>query len=1087
MLSVYHSNQLERLGDLLAKRIAERPGDALEPVTVVVAHPGMGRWLQLHLAHRLGVAANLHYPLPARFAWDVLRRAFPQLPEASLYERPMMLWRLYALLDSAAETDPLVAAALAPYLGRESGSELKRYQLAQRLSAVFERYLTYRRDWLLEWERGELPSDPEHAWQARLWQALAASGEDHWAGLIAQLERDPTPLRKAALPAELYAFGLSALTPSYLRLLELIADVTDVHLFFPNPCLHWWGEILPEKALARLSTLREHHALPDGAYHEVGHPLLASLGKLGQQFLRELYASERLQDDEGENFVDPCPPDIEPSLLQRLQRDILLLHTPTAATLAASDPEPSVQVHCCHSRLREMQVLHDRLLALLDEQPALSPRDVLVMIPDIGSYAPYIEAVFNAPLGGDADMRRRYIPYTISDRCQRELHPVLAAFGDLLELPSSRWGASEILDLLRVPAVSRRFGLDEQEHERLRAWVSDCGVRWGLDEDFRARRGAGRFRQNSWAFGLDRMLLGYAFDAERTLVEGILPYPHSEGSAAESIGKLAGFIEQLRRLDACLAEPKPASHWRDALSAHLDALFAAEDADEAQALQCVRTALEALATDCARAGCTGALPWSVVRYFLAERLEQSSTAQPLLQRGVTFCALMPMRNLPFPVVWLAGMNHDDFPRQDAPAEFDLLGRSCSARDEDRYLFLEALLAARERLLLSYVGRSVRDNTPREPAVLVSELLDCLQRHYGLSREALVIEHPLQAFSAANFRRGDPRRFSYAGEWLTLTDASPRPFLDAALPAPGPEAHALDLDDLLRFVEHPAAFVLRRRLQVDPRPLEEVVPDEEPWQLDGLHAFLLRQGLVREGLESGAIPSAPPADLIAAGELPAGDSFAALHYAPQAERARALRATLMAERDDWSRPDPLELREQRFSLQDGTELRFSGWLREVYPDARREWRAGKLRAKHRLRLWVQHLALQLYDEERGHAPRPSLLFAYDQRETPIRLTLRPVGDAHARLGSLLEWYWQALHGRADALLFFPEAGLAYAAAKRKDADEATCLAKALAAWQQESADPSFALCCRDLDAPLGGAFQSLARQVYDPLLAAEEAD
>src|SRR5690606_9535507 len=122
-------------------------------------------------------------------------------------------------------------------------------------------------------------------------------------------------------------------------------------------------------------------------------------------------------------------------------------------------------------------------------------------------------------------------------------------------------------------------------------------------------------------------------------------------------------------------------------------------------------------------------------------------------------------------------NDGDYPRPRAPAHFDLTENDYrpgdrSRRDDDRYLFLEALLSARERFYLSWVGRSVVDNAESPPSVLVAQLRDHLadvlhsESGYDNVLEQLTTEHPLQGFSREYFRSASPesRLFTYSREW-----------------------------------------------------------------------------------------------------------------------------------------------------------------------------------------------------------------------------------------------------------------------------------------------------------------------------------
>ena len=914
---------------------------------------------------------------------------------------------------------------------------------------------------------------------------------------MARLEQPELLEQAAALHGgPIYVFGLTSVSPAYLHIFRRLAEPLDVHLFFPNPSLHWWSDIVPERVRLkldqRLRALREQHGLsdPDPRHLETGHPLLASMGKTGADFLAALYEDTLTQDEDC--FVDPA--EGSQSLLARLQRDVLLLNEPE--TEAEQSCDGSICVHSCHSPLREVQVLHDQILAMLDEDETLSPRDIVVMAPDIGAYAPYIEAGFNR----DRD-DPRHVPYTISDRAAREQHPLVAAFWDLLNLPNSRWSATEILDLLRTPAIARKLELSEADLDLVQTWVTQSGIRWGVDEDFRDSLAAGRFRENSWAFGLDRLLLGYAVGDERALVEGVLPYPHVEGSNAEALGKLAVFVERLRAFDRELRGERSPADWEALLLELADTLFqpAADNPAEAAALNAVRAAVQGFAADAKQAKYDDPLPWLVVREQLSERLDQAGPSQPFLDRGLTFCAMIPMRNIPFRVVCLIGMNSGDFPRQDRRAGFDLMQAKPergdrSRRGEDRYLFLEALLASRDRFYISYVGRDLRDNTEREPSVLVSELLDLLERCYGQRRDHVLIEHRMHPFSPQYFS-GDieARLFSYAQEWAQAhskrnAQAENPLFLGAPLTPAEADWREVSLQALTSFFANPARFLLARRLRLRLQELE-TLPDEEPQQVVGLERYQLCRELVTDALSGVELPSRADARLRARGILPPGAAGELEYHESILPRSVALHEALSPLLDGLPRLEPVEVGPFEFTCGDHEPLRLSGWLTEVYASGLVHWRPGSLRGGDWLKLWIEHLCLQLA------APRdmPSRLIGLAGgrgRPKPKLVSLKPLPKEEARrhLGELLNIYWNALHGQRESLFLFPDCARAYVETLLDETDEAKARQEAEKAWKSSydsgAANAHVALLTRGIDNPLDEAFYSLARRVFEPLLQAQ---
>ena len=526
MLHLYQSNRLERLAEALAALLLREPLSPLCRETVVVPHPGVGRWLGLRLAERLGICANVEFPLPAAFIWRVLREFLGELPEANRFEPGVLTWGILRGLHELRD-DPRFGP-VRRYL--RDGDPIKGYELAGRLALLFDRYLVYRPDWIAAWEGGR-SATPGDDWQAALWRYLVGSqgteADSHWVRLLEHFfaRSQGAEVRPNGLPRRIALFGVPSLSPGYLQVLGRLSHFMEIHLFLLNPCQAYWTEITDPREKER----RELAADGGELYLEVGNPLLASLGRQGRDFFAALLEFDAGQTEER---FEPADDD---TLLGRLQNDILDLRDP-----ADEPPRPlpagdlSLQIHACHSPLREAEALYDRLLELFERFPDLRPADVLVMTPEMDSYAPALEAVFAEP--GD----RPAIPFRLSDRPLVAESPLVGAFFQLLEIPHSRYELPRLAALLEIPAVARRFDLSEDEVARALRWLDEAGVRWGRDAAFRARRGLPPLAQNSWRFGLDRLLLGYALPGgEERLFAGILPYDEVEGAAAAALGSVA--------------------------------------------------------------------------------------------------------------------------------------------------------------------------------------------------------------------------------------------------------------------------------------------------------------------------------------------------------------------------------------------------------------------------------------------------------------------------------------------------------------------------------------------------------------------
>lgn len=1064
---VHQSNRLESLARQLQIVIGTPLADPLAPEIIVVQNGGMAQWVARQVAVGTGLAAHLRFPLPARFAWELARQLEAAVPEEDRFAKPVLCWRIAGLLPGL--LDHPACAELAAYLGNDAdGNRLD--QLSARIADVLDQYMVYRPDLLDRWHRGI-----DDHWQALLWRALTEGTLPHRARLGEQCRRllskdNDLP---ALLPQRCHLFGLNSLAPVYLDIVARLGAVTEVHLYHLSPCRHYWIDLAPVRQPGVRQAI-DHPDEPVDAFPDPGHPLLASLGKIGRDFLRQLLEYD-LQE------IDLYQENEHHTLLATLQNDLLDLHDRAAA---GSEPHPlapddrSVQFHCCFSPLREVQVLHDRLLDLFGYLPDLTPGDILVSAPDIGTYVEAVAGVF-----GEAGGERR-IPWSIVDQSPASELPLIRCLLDLLALFTGRFAAPDVLAVCESPALLHRFDLDPAILPRLAGWIRETGIRWGLDEAHRRELEVEAGDLHSWRFGLDRLLLGYLMGDCRQPQADILPYGRLASGEGEVLGGFVALIEALAEWRRRLRGARPVVAWCGDLLHLADDLFSAEE--DHQGLEILREAIIGLRTDCRLASHTEPVSLAVFTRHLLARLGQPTGGQPFQSGRVTFCNMVPMRSVPFRVVCLLGMDDGAFPRSQHPLAFDLMAAKPRPGDrnrnqDDRYLFLEALLSARDVFYISWVGRSQRDETALPPSVVVAELREYLDQSClsaGSPAVAhLTTDHPMQPFSRRCFD-GTVATASFNPAWLPATrQTDPPPFLHGGLGPPPDQWRSVDIDELCRFWRHPARYFLERvlGLRLWTRPTD--LADSEPFRLDRLDQFHLRQATVA-GLLAGRSADSIRRELTGSGVLPR-NGFGRIAFDDIAKTstqfADLLRPLLVAPLE----PQPID---RTFG-----PFRLTGRLTDRYPAGRITWRAAVLKGADLMDLWVHHLIVHL---RAPIGPPPvSVHLAHDPAgmEAGVqRVTLRPVVDAAAEVQRLLDLYWQGL---SAPLPFFPETSRAWAEAsgQGKDPHEA-----ARRTWEDsfqrdgEGQHPAYRLCFPQERFVADPAFIDLA-DLYLPILAHLEVD
>jgi exodeoxyribonuclease V gamma subunit len=1086
VLHIHRASRADNLADALAALLSESPADPFAPEVVAVPTRGMERWLTQRMSSVLGartgradgVCANVKFPSPHRLVTDAVAAASgidpaedPWLPERSV-------WPLLGVVEESL-SEPWLAT-LAAYLGADTdpthpadpmrpARQSRRLTTVRHLAGLFDRYSLHRPEMLAAWAHGEdhdavgaaLPA--ASAWQAELWRRLRAR-----IGVPDLAERTGRACERIAddpglldLPARLALFGLTRVPAGHLEIMRALAAGRDLHLFLLHPSPALWEKVTHGAAGAPV--LRRE---ADRTVALADNRLLASWGRDSREMQLVLTAGTPERSDT--HHPSPLAPD---TLLGRIQRDVRMDHgAPGAPLPGAADVRPmlhpddrSVEIHSCHGRARQVEVIRDAILHALAEDPSLEPRDVIVMCPDIETFAPLIQATFGA--GETQDEGAIDLRVRLADRSLRQTNPVLGVVASLLELAEQRLTASQVLDLADRGPVRRRFRLDDDDITRLADWISQAGIRWGLDAPHRTRYKLDALDSGTWQTGLERLLLGVTMTEDnQRLFAGVLPLDDVDSRAIDLAGRFTELVTRVGAAVRSLGAHQTLRDWAEAIAQAADTLTATTVRDRWQRAELQRV-LDELVAEAGDASPAKLAP-AEVRALLARRLEGRPTRANFRTGHLTVCTLQPMRSVPHRVVCLLGLDDSAFPRKaprdgdDLMLEHPHLGER-DPRSEDRQLLLDALLAAGERLIVTFTGNDERTNAPRPAAVPVGELLDAIDATVCCEdgqppRERVVVRHPLQPFDPRNFIAGHiagPHAWSFDGAALAGARAlagprsEPPPFLHGPLP---PRASGVvELADLVRFVEHPVRAFLRQRLGISLYWASDDIADELSVELDGLQRWGVGQRLLEARLRGIDQRTAILAE-IARGTLPPGvlgkpviDDLSPI-VSGIVERALAVNQTPAPPgTGGGAGGDPIDV---RVALDDGRLL--SGTVTGVSGDLLLATTFSRVSAKHRIAAWVRLVALTASSPER---PFAAATVGRGQGRDEVRTAwVEPLGAdvderrtvARAELAVLMDLYDR---GMREPLPMFCLTSAAYAQAARQGQDG---YAAALKEWETE---------------------------------------
>jgi len=887
------------------------------------------------------------------------------VPDQSPYLREVLAWRIYAIIATKNvlnDEDFLPATqywldGMPPSSPQGVGEEetkfnrnenLKRYQLAVQLADLYEQYLIFRPQWLDSWEKGDFTvgsnennlldkdledsnnakkftksSTDESLWQGKLWKLLIEQAPYNPIELLNNaIENIPLKIaqNKNILPARISFFGINSMAPMWLNFANALSEHVEVHFYHLNPCFAYWGDIVSEK-----EAIKKLNHWSEGVQDEhlfVGNPLLASLGQQGREFLSLLQQVSTIDvslfvkasdNDKVKALKSPISKDNDSavkSILHCIQDDILALEDVRHSGFSESCIDKayideSIQIVSCHSALREVQALHDYLLHQFNDSvergESLSPKDILVMCPQIENYAPYVNAVFSRGWQ-DISSDLPPLPCSIADRSPKDSDPLIATFSELLNLPDSRFQVSQLLGFIRLPAMANKFCIGEEDIIKITSWLNEASIHWGVDDANKTSiLGAQTNANFTWQQGLSRLLRGFAFSDSEQVYQNQLLLSQVEGNDALLLGRLILLIEQLQLFSIQLNKPRNPQAWQTFLLKQLELLFSVAPMAHTQStnagkvknkqlhnkqnmliensLSVIHKAISGLVEYCAHAKFDDEIDLTIVVDYLTHHFSQGDSSKQFMVGQVTFCSMLPMRSIPFKIIAVLGLNDGEFPRQRVPLGFDLMANTKallgdrSRRGDDRYLFLEAIISARKSLYLSFQGKNIKNNSEKQPSIVLKELMAYLQQGYGWKFEgqsSAIKQLPMQAFSKDNYitckqektltveEEKQPREIleyakpSFDVNWLNLAerewDQSSDPSDFSIPPDDGVIFQEVDFEQFVKFFQNPSKAFAQQSLNLYLDNYDVVIEDVEPFTEDYLQSYLLKQELLKVHLK-----------------------------------------------------------------------------------------------------------------------------------------------------------------------------------------------------------------------------------------------
>ncbi len=824
MLILHSSNKVENLFSHLHQVLSTPLESPFKAEVFLIQSKGMERWLCQQFTAKNTLFAHFNFIFPNLFFSELEKPLTVKSTQIHDLSRAQLSWKIEYCLRTKAVPE---LSVLDHYLVGQN-SELKYYQLAQKLAILFDQYQFMRPDWLSAWQKNKLKTkNPIEVWQAALWRHLFFDGlivnqGEKYQNTSRILKKSNPYFVQQFCPERLSVFGINTLSPIYLELLYQLSRHIPVHFYLLNPCESYWADLETKKQRAKKAV-----ALLD---EQQSNPLLIAFGAQGQDF-QSLLLTQTEFDFEYKSFEA----NESNTLLAQIQNDILLNRYQSNKNIPLDD---SLQVHACHSPMREVEVLKDQLLHLLNKDKSLNLRDIVVMAPDISEYAHFINAIFSD------------IPHALADNTLFEQNKLLQVFLRFLNLTQSRFSWQSCFELLEEPCIYLSFDLVESDLPLIQHWIMQTEIRWGADETHRQDLDLPAFKENSWQAGIERLLMGLAVADSTHFYQDILPFVEIEGQQSQILAGLIQFFQLLNQARQCFSQATDLATWQTRLQYYINLLFATETIeihDRSQLNQIIMDLADFYPFN------NQDFSFEIITTWLKEKADSEKTPQGFLRGQLTFCSLLPMRSIPFKAIAVLGLNEGKFPKVEPTSAFDLMQDKFRKGDrsklnDERYQFLEIILSSREYLILSYIGQSIKNNQSQAPSLVVSELLDYLHLSYGIEIKKCITKHPLQNTSPRYFDQNNPCLFSYSNlacetakqRYQTPLTPSNQWWDNKAHISTESTQKQINIIDLVRFFKDPQRWFVEQILQFKPFSLIEKAQEIEVFENDPLKHYLLYQ-------------------------------------------------------------------------------------------------------------------------------------------------------------------------------------------------------------------------------------------------------
>jgi exonuclease V gamma subunit len=760
--SIGGTNNTPGLFEMLLAHLDGLELGIFEQQQVIVPGKTIASWLKDQIAIKHGICANLDcVVLPGPVLDNIY---YANNPSFKAFDFNRAKYIIYDYLCNSVPPDNDLGGNKLQSREKEelnnyiyvNGSldKFRAYQLAAQLQKIFHEYIYLRTEDMINLDGSSIK-----VWQEEIIRHLFDKIGTDKTFLDVYKYFMTVNLDTLKLPQNLMLFGLNSIYPSQLNILGRLSAKVTMYWYYQTSSYKYYGDLLSDRAKSNLERklLKKPDLNLEDLYLQDGNPLLANLAQQSREFTELLIANdidvysfgtpstektdtilEQIQEDI-RNITYRIEPDLRFGTNQEIYATPITLsnnidNLKYSKYLDLPDGQTSIKINSCHNRMREVQVMFNELVEVLDKNPEMLLSDILITAPDIDDYAPYIVAVFDNEM-----IDREKLLYNITGNRKYKNYKILETLKLLLNAPYVLT-VNYLIEILIQSEIQDNLSINDTDVELIRKWLYDNKIHFGYDERDYTVLGYANYQIHSFKQFLNNIVLG-ACISENVYGGEIpgyvtsdggqyIPYDNLDNNQVLLCNKLIMLINQLEELrdkfyiDATNYAELTLNEVRGILAGLNESCLS--DRDSINNFQRFLGGLITIPEDLI-------ITLPILNLMLDEYIEDFKS-NFMLNGNITCASMRYMRNIPFKCTYILGLNFGEYPGNYMPNQLSLLAHDWYLADrnyniEDKQTFLDILLACKQQLYLSYIGRRETDNSEIKPSSLLGLLINTLGQSF----------------------------------------------------------------------------------------------------------------------------------------------------------------------------------------------------------------------------------------------------------------------------------------------------------------------------------------------------------------------